>query len=115
MAGAPGFEPGIAGPKPAALPLGYAPLRREYRRADPSSAPVRDEAPATVPPTGDSTRRAATALCRNRHFSVPLLRLVGRRGVRRSWVRAECPTRHLVGVRTRDGHQHPPPDARFAR
>src|SRR2546421_623919 len=24
-AGAPGFEPGIAGPKPAALPLGYAP------------------------------------------------------------------------------------------
>lgn len=23
--GAPGFEPGIAGPKPAALPLGYAP------------------------------------------------------------------------------------------
>ena len=31
MAGAPGFEPGIAGPKPAALPLGYAPLRAEYR------------------------------------------------------------------------------------
>src|SRR5262245_59346800 len=26
MAGAPGFEPGIAGPKPAALPLGYAAL-----------------------------------------------------------------------------------------
>ena len=26
-AGAPGFEPGIAGPKPAALPLGYAPPR----------------------------------------------------------------------------------------
>ena len=26
MAGAPGFEPGIAGPKPAALPLGYAPV-----------------------------------------------------------------------------------------
>ena len=25
LAGAPGFEPGIAGPKPAALPLGYAP------------------------------------------------------------------------------------------
>src|SRR5262249_27689859 len=25
IAGAPGFEPGIAGPKPAALPLGYAP------------------------------------------------------------------------------------------
>ena len=28
MAGAPGFEPGIAGPKPAALPLGYAPSHR---------------------------------------------------------------------------------------
>jgi hypothetical protein len=28
MAGAPGFEPGIAGPKPAALPLGYAPPKR---------------------------------------------------------------------------------------
>ena len=27
MAGAPGFEPGITGPKPAALPLGYAPTR----------------------------------------------------------------------------------------
>src|SRR5690349_5155712 len=25
LAGAPGFEPGMAGPKPAALPLGYAP------------------------------------------------------------------------------------------
>ena len=26
MAGAPGFEPGITGPKPDALPLGYAPI-----------------------------------------------------------------------------------------
>src|SRR5579863_5258724 len=40
MAGAPGFEPGIAGPKPAALPLGYAPLGAEYRR-DPSRRPPR--------------------------------------------------------------------------
>src|SRR5262249_7399738 len=32
LAGAPGFEPGIAGPKPAALPLGYAPLRAEHMR-----------------------------------------------------------------------------------
>ena len=31
MAGAPGFEPGIAGPKPAALPLGYAPQCGEYK------------------------------------------------------------------------------------
>ena len=28
-AGAPGFEPGITGPKPVALPLGYAPKRTE--------------------------------------------------------------------------------------
>jgi hypothetical protein len=26
LAGAPGFEPGITGPKPVALPLGYAPM-----------------------------------------------------------------------------------------
>src|SRR3954451_10529906 len=36
MAGAPGFEPGIAGPKPAALPLGYAPQCGEYRRRLPA-------------------------------------------------------------------------------
>ena len=29
-AGAPGFEPGITGPKPAALPLGYAPSSGRY-------------------------------------------------------------------------------------
>ncbi len=29
MAGAPGFEPGITGPKPVALPLGHAPLTLE--------------------------------------------------------------------------------------
>ena len=29
LAGAPGFEPGITGPKPVALPLGYAPVNRE--------------------------------------------------------------------------------------
>src|SRR4029079_2940552 len=33
MAGAPGFEPGIAGPKPAALPLGYAPPPRDCASA----------------------------------------------------------------------------------
>jgi hypothetical protein len=27
VAGAPGFEPGITGPKPVALPLGHAPIR----------------------------------------------------------------------------------------
>ena len=44
MAGAPGFEPGIAGPKPAALPLGYAPLRAEYRRAPPAVRRARTRA-----------------------------------------------------------------------
>src|SRR5947209_3869330 len=34
-AGAPGFEPGIAGPKPAALPLGYAPSLVDSRDASP--------------------------------------------------------------------------------
>ena len=34
LAGAPGFEPGIAGPKPAALPLGYAPSRSAARHVD---------------------------------------------------------------------------------
>src|SRR5581483_5935633 len=45
MAGAPGFEPGIAGPKPAALPLGYAPLRTEYKGAPagPSAMPFGEE------------------------------------------------------------------------
>src|SRR5687767_2938595 len=32
MAGAPGFEPGITGPKPASLPLGYAPKMERCRR-----------------------------------------------------------------------------------
>ena len=35
MAGAPGFEPGIAGPKPAALPLGYAPPQFVLRQVGP--------------------------------------------------------------------------------
>src|SRR6516164_353944 len=44
MAGAPGFEPGIAGPKPAALPLGYAPLRPEYKCGPrPGSAAIREQ------------------------------------------------------------------------
>ena len=29
LAGAPGFEPGITGPKPVALPLGHAPVNRD--------------------------------------------------------------------------------------
>jgi hypothetical protein len=33
MAGAPGFEPGITGPKPAALPLGYAPPASLIRKS----------------------------------------------------------------------------------
>ena len=35
MAGAPGFEPGITGPKPVALPLGHAPSRGLQHSTDP--------------------------------------------------------------------------------
>ena|GEM_PF-4056974 len=31
MAGAPGFEPGMSGPKPLALPLGYAPADKQNK------------------------------------------------------------------------------------
>ena len=48
LAGAPGFEPGITGPKPVALPLGHAPVNRDAectRRRGRSgwSAPVEQE------------------------------------------------------------------------
>ncbi len=33
LAGAPGFEPGITGSKPDALPLGYAPMRSAFERS----------------------------------------------------------------------------------
>src|SRR5712671_29545 len=45
-AGAPGFEPGIAGPKPAALPLGYAPPQDSVTTCLEGSAPVPYEAAA---------------------------------------------------------------------
>ncbi len=37
LAGAPGFEPGITGPKPVALPLGHAPPRHPGRRSGAAS------------------------------------------------------------------------------
>src|SRR2546427_136373 len=43
MAGAPGFEPGIAGPKPAALPLGYAPSGKGSLRARTPARAVGEE------------------------------------------------------------------------
>src|SRR3954470_24990500 len=62
MAGAPGFEPGIAGPKPAALPLGYAPPRSSigsettaHRAALQTAAPAK---PAR-PPSGIASDAAA--------------------------------------------------------
>ena len=62
MAGAPGFEPGIAGPKPAALPLGYAPLRREYRRGP---------GPRRAPRACRARRRAERALRSRRARPTP--------------------------------------------
>src|SRR3954465_8035601 len=67
-AGAPGFEPGIAGPKPAALPLGYAPLGAEYRHAARGlgacgfGTTPRVSAPAA--PTRQGRRRRVPCLCR---------------------------------------------------
>jgi hypothetical protein len=40
LAGAPGFEPGIAGPKPAALPLGYAPIKDLFGVRDETAMPT---------------------------------------------------------------------------
>ena len=56
-AGAPGFEPGIAGPKPAALPLGYAPRacgRSVYGRR------LKSKISATI--ASSATRPIASAL-----------------------------------------------------
>ncbi len=36
LAGAPGFEPGITGPKPVALPLGHAPTDPEQSGSEPA-------------------------------------------------------------------------------
>ena len=73
MAGAPGFEPGIAGPKPAALPLGYAPLRAEYRpQSPPAGASV---GPGTL---------AAVASWREIEAEAPGLTRLAREAVRRA-------------------------------
>ena len=40
LAGAPGFEPGITGPKPVALPLGHAPVNREAESTGTGRRPV---------------------------------------------------------------------------
>ena len=40
LAGAPGFEPGITGPKPVALPLGHAPVNRDAECTRPSGRRV---------------------------------------------------------------------------
>src|SRR5437763_1833044 len=62
MAGAPGFEPGIAGPKPAALPLGYAPPRSSIGTATTAHhAALQTAAPAKParPPRGIASDAAA--------------------------------------------------------
>src|SRR5215475_8529636 len=62
MAGAPGFEPGIAGPKPAALPLGYAPPPSSIGiAATDHFAAIRTAAPAkpAQPPSGIASAAAA--------------------------------------------------------
>jgi hypothetical protein len=50
VAGAPGFEPGITGPKPIALPLGYAPTRISER--DRLAPPLYGRRAALLPVSG---------------------------------------------------------------
>src|SRR5271155_1499626 len=61
MAGEPGFEPGIAGPKPAALPLGYAPLRPEYKCRRASARPGQARGRSANSTTSATTARIAIA------------------------------------------------------
>ena len=56
MAGAPGFEPGMTGPKPVALPLGYAPIRPARRGC---SAPGGAPQPFRARPTRRAGRCAS--------------------------------------------------------
>ena len=72
LAGAPGFEPGITGPKPVALPLGHAPVNRDaectrtpghpgpdgHRRS--RSSTVNATAASTTKPTSASTPMSTT-------------------------------------------------------
>jgi hypothetical protein len=65
LAGAPGFEPGITGPKPVALPLGYAPVNREAE---------------CTPQPGCTTRRVAHhAVSRHLACSSPIQKEHGER------------------------------------
>src|SRR5260221_2248514 len=59
MAGAPGFEPGIAGPKPAALPLGYAPLFSSIGTGPTGQPAASQTAAPAKPPSGIASDVAA--------------------------------------------------------
>ncbi len=80
VAGAPGFEPGITGPKPVALPLGHAPTdcgllqRRDvlYRLG---------RLPATIPETDRTTRGSGLAAPQWRRYkTAPPARSVAQPG-----------------------------------
>ena len=62
LAGAPGFEPGITGPKPVALPLGYAPVNREAECTPPPGCTRRGVARQTV-----SRRVASSSAIQKEH------------------------------------------------
>src|SRR4029450_12236449 len=66
MAGAPGFEPGITGPKPVALPLGYAPkLERATDGAILDGRPASQATPQRLSPnrsTSATRARIPTAI-----------------------------------------------------
>ena len=71
LAGAPGFEPGITGPKPVALPLGHAPVNRDAECTRTPGHPGRrltaDPAGSRpVPPRRERPARRARAVRRAR-------------------------------------------------
>ena len=118
MAGAPGFEPGIAGPKPAALPLGYAPVnlsdlnpsRRSRRRTTSATiAKITSATTANAVRTSASTGTRTTASCETARIHVPS-RISSRRAVAAPiHVERDCDDREQRDdppVDLADEHQH---------
>ena len=87
VAGAPGFEPGITGSKPGALPLGYAPISRASKRA-PLAFSYIWRAAALLPVSGprSNAARAPHASVRHRFRRSMGDRLLDRLGIAHQWL-----------------------------
>ena len=90
VAGAPGFEPGITGPKPVALPLGHAPRfggdrdtyrRSRSRRTSATTASTTSATTANAVRTSARTGTSTTASCETARIQDPS-RISSRRAVR---------------------------------